>query len=156
MMVLAPATAVGQPWVLPQGQGSVGVIYHHMFVEDHLFAGSEVRQVGEIRTHVLTADIAYGLTDRWAIRAVLPYVAAKYTGGKPHKHPGSATPDDFHLLDDGTTHGAVQDLRGEVRYVWQEFPIAIAPFASRNRRWTCSMSRATASAGRRDGVPPPM
>jgi hypothetical protein len=123
------SSALAQPWVLPRGEGFVGVIYHHAFVEEHLFAGGEVRDIGQIRTHILTADVGYGLTDRWSIRALVPYVASKYTGSRPHVHVGTPAPADFHQLDDGTTHGAIQDFRGEVRYVWKEFPVAIAPFA---------------------------
>ena len=126
--ITAPGTVLAQAWVLPKGQGFVGVIYHHAFVEDHLFAGGEAQDVGQVRTQILSADIAYGLTDRWSIRALLPFVAAKYSGNRPHVYRGTP-PEDFHQLDDGTTHGAFQDFRGEVRYAFKEFPVAIAPFA---------------------------
>lgn len=128
-LLLVPSTVFAQAWVLPRGQGTVSVLYHHVFVQDHLFAGGVPRDVGQIRTHILSVDIEYGLTDRWSLRALLPYVAAKYTGQRPHEHLG-ASPPGFHQLDDGTTHGAVQDLRVEASYAAAEFPVAIAPFVA--------------------------
>lgn len=125
--LLLPVRASGQAWLLPKGEGSVSILYHHLFVEDHLFSRGERLDRGEIRSHVLTTDIEYGLTDRLSVRALLPYVASKYIGTSPHRFRGEA-PRDFHQLDDGTYNGGFQDVRVEARYGWREFPVAIAPF----------------------------
>ena len=56
----------------------------------------------------------------------LPFIASKYTGppvyfvGGVETHPGP--------LDDGTYHGAFQDLRVEVRRLFWAGPIPVAPF----------------------------
>jgi hypothetical protein len=115
--------------VLPEGQGAVSIVYHHVFVEDHLFAGGEAHDVGHIRSQVVTAEVDYGVTDRISVRALLPYVAAKYNGSSPHRHAGEQ-PEGFHILDDGTYHSGVQDVRTELRYGAREFPAAFAPFVA--------------------------
>lgn len=127
--LLFPSAARAQAWVLLKGEGAVSVIYHHVFVKDHVFSLGERFDVGHIRTQLLTADVEYGLTDRLTIRALVPYVAAKYSGDRPHVF-GATPPRDFHRLDDGTTHGAFQDVRVEARYGWREFPVAVAPFVA--------------------------
>lgn len=125
--LLLPSRAHAQPWLPPEGTGAVSVVYHHVFVQDHLFAKGERFDVGHVRSQVALADLEFGVTDRVAIRAAIPYVATAYTGTRPHLYPGTPPPD-FHRLDDGTTHAAFQDFRVEARYGMREFPVAIAPF----------------------------
>ena len=126
-VIFLPSTARAQAWVLPDGEGSVSILYHHIFVQDHVFSKGERFDVGHIRTQLLSADVEFGVTDRLSLRAVLPYVASRYTGGSGHVHRGEA-PAGFKKLDDGTYHGTIQDLRVEARYGVREFPVAIAPF----------------------------
>jgi hypothetical protein len=126
--LLLPGQATAQPWVLPEGEGSVSILYHQVFVEDHLFSRGEPLDRGEIRSHVLTTDFEYGLTDRLSVRALLPYVASKYSGESPHGFPPGEAPHGFHQLDDETYNGGFQDVRVEARYGWREFPVVIAPF----------------------------
>ncbi len=128
-VLFLPAPAFGQAWVLPEGQGAVSVVYHHVFVRDHLFAAGEPRDIGHIRSHVVTAEIDYGVRDRISVRALLPYVAAKYDGSSPHRHGGDSS-HGFHFIDDGTYHAGFQDVRAEVRYGAREFPAAFAPFVA--------------------------
>lgn len=128
-VLLFPSTTHAQAWVPPGGEGSVSILYHHLFVQDHVFARGERHDVGHIRTHLLTADVEYGVTDRLTLRALLPFVTTKYSGVNAHAHPGEA-PSGFHKLDDGSTHAAFQDLRVEARYGAREFPVAIAPFVA--------------------------
>lgn len=127
-----PASSRAQSALPAQGEGTVGVIYSHLFVQDHIFAEGDHRDVGHIRSHVILADIEYGLTDRWAVRAHLPYVTAKYSGGFPHRHVHGPQPPGFVMLDDQTYHSALQDFGAEVRYGAMEFPVAIAPFIGVN------------------------
>ena len=131
VLILLPATARAQAWVLPEGEGSVSILYHHIFVQDHVFSAGERHDVGHIRSQLLSADFEFGVTDRFSLRAVLPYVAARYTGGSAHVYRGEAPPG-FEKLDDGTYHGTIQDLRVEARYGAREFPVAIAPFIAVN------------------------
>ena len=127
--MLLPATVRAQAWALPEGEGSVSILYHHFFVEDHVFSNGERYDVGHIRSQLLSADVEFGVTDRFSLRAVLPYVASRYTGASAHVHRGEAPPG-FEKLDDGTYHATIQDLRMEARYGAWEFPVAIAPFVA--------------------------
>lgn len=128
--LLLPSTVRGQAWALPQGEGSFSVLYHHVHVVDHVFSRGERYDAGHIRSQVVTGDVEYGLTDRLSLRALLPFVATKYSGDRPHVFPPGQAPHGFHRLDDGTTHAAFQDFRVEARYGWREFPVAIAPFVA--------------------------
>ena len=128
--LLVPAAVHGQAWVVPEGQGSVAVVYHHVFVEDHFFSRGERRDVGHIRSHVVVADLEYGLTDRFTFKARLPYVAARYEGHSPHDHLPGMAPPDFERLDNEGYHSAFQDARVEARYAPAEFPVALAPYVA--------------------------
>jgi hypothetical protein len=131
VVLFLPSAARAQAWVVPEREGSVSILYHHLFVEDHVFSLGERQDVGQIRSQMLSADLEFGVTDRLSIRAVLPYVASRYTGGSPHGYRGQA-PAAFEKLDDGTYHATIQDLRVEARYGAREFPVAIAPFVAVN------------------------
>jgi hypothetical protein len=124
-MLLTPATVRAQAWVSLAGEGTVSVVYHHVFVEDHFFSKGERRDRGHVRSHTVTFDFDYGITDRLSLRVALPYVSAKYNGTAPHRH----APDDP-TIDDGSYHGGLQDVRTEARYIAREFPIAITPFVT--------------------------
>ena len=118
IVLSAPSAVCAQPWTPPQGQGSVSVLYHHIFVEDHLFAGGVPRDVGHIRSHAVSVDLDFAVTDRLAVRAVLPYVSAAFEHGREHQPDGP------------NSHSGLQDFRAEVRYSTREFPVAVAPFVT--------------------------
>jgi hypothetical protein len=62
--------------------------------------------------------VEYGLTDRIAVHASLPFMMTRYEGPIPHSD-----------YDDGTYHGAFQDFYLGVRYgVVQSPGFALAPF----------------------------
>jgi hypothetical protein len=115
-----------QPWVPPQGEGTVSLTYQNYYTLGHFDAGGRENTNGATHTKTLVAEIDYALTDNVAISVSLPFVASKYTGppeyivGGVVTHPGP--------LDDGTYHGTFQDVHVEVRRVWWAGPIAVAPF----------------------------
>ena len=123
-----PVSLHAQPWVLPQSEGSVSVLYQNIHVRDHLFSDGSRRDVGHIRTHNTLVDVDYGLTDRWSLSASLPFVAAKFHGPSRSAH----THADGRTLDNGSYHPAFQDLRVDVRYSSIEFPVAVTPFVALN------------------------
>lgn len=124
--LMVPASLQAQPWVLPQGEGSVSANYQHIAVRDHLFSGGLRRDVGHIRTHSLSIEIDYGMTDRVSLGAGLPFIRARYSGRSPHTHADGRT------VDDGSYHGGFQDLRLDARFRAMEFPVAVTPFAAFN------------------------
>ena len=77
-------------------------------------------------TQALIWHVEYGLTDKIAVHASLPYMFGRYQGANPHTFGHDLQPSD---LDDGTYHSAFQDFYFGVRYgVVQSPGLAIAPF----------------------------
>jgi hypothetical protein len=75
---------------------------------------------------VAVVEVDYAVTDTIGVTVSVPLIASKYTGppvyfvGGVETHPGP--------LDDGTYHGAFQDLRVELRRLFWAGPIPVAPF----------------------------
>jgi hypothetical protein len=111
--------ASAQAFLPNQGEGSVGVLYQNTLVNRHVFGDGSRVDAGQIKADGILVDVTYGLTDKMAISLNIPFLAAKYSGTKPHL--GS-------LVDDGQYHSGFQDLRFDLRYNLATGPIAITPF----------------------------
>jgi hypothetical protein len=115
-----------QAWTPAKGDGTISLTYQNYDVAGHYDAQGRKNNNGGTYSHVTVADIDYGLTDTIGLTVSLPFIASKYTGppvyfvGGVETHPGP--------LDDGTYHGAFQDLRLEVRRLFWAGPIPVAPF----------------------------
>jgi hypothetical protein len=107
-----------QAWLSPKGEGTLSLGYQHNYVRDHAFSGGERLDAGHIHAHAANLDVDYSLTDRLALTVGLPYIAAKYSGLKPHQLP----------IDGGTYHGTFQDFRVDLRYNISTRPVVITPF----------------------------
>jgi hypothetical protein len=100
--------------------------YQNYDVAGHYDARGRKNNNGGTQSHVAVAEVDYGITDSFGVTVNLPLVVSKYTGppvyfvGGVETHPGP--------LDDGTYHGAFQDLRVEVRRLFWAGPIPVAPF----------------------------
>jgi hypothetical protein len=124
LLLALPALASAQAWTPDAGSGAISIQYQNDFVRDHA-AGSTLVDVGHIETHEAIADFVYGVTDRIAVRFTLPYVVSKYDG--PNRHFIDGLP----VIDNGNYHGAVQDLRLDVRYaITPHRSIAVTPFVT--------------------------
>lgn len=115
-----------QAWTPGMGEGTVSVTYQNYDVAGHYDARGRKNNNGGTRSHVAVAEVDYGITDTLGVTVSLPFVASKYTGppvyfvGGVETRPGP--------LDDGTYHGAFQDLRMEARRLFWAGTIPIAPF----------------------------
>ncbi|HEY7499011.1 MAG TPA: hypothetical protein VH740_10875 [Vicinamibacterales bacterium] len=114
----AARAAEAQAWVPEQGEGSVSVLYQDLFVRNHLTADGVFQDNGHIQTNNLIMDVTYGVTDRLAVTAALPFIRTRYTGARPHPT----------VQDDGTPHSGFQDFRFGARYNLVDGPVAITPF----------------------------
>jgi hypothetical protein len=77
-------------------------------------------------THALIWYVEYGLTERIAVHASLPYMQVRYEGPIPHTTGFNGQPSN---LDDGTYHGTFQDFYVGTRFKLLESPrFALAPF----------------------------
>lgn len=117
---------VAQAWVAGKGEGTVSITYQNYDVAGHYDAQGRKNNNGGTFSHAAIVEFDYGLTDTIGILVALPFISSKYTGpsvyfvGKIETHPGP--------LDDGTYHGAFQDLRIEGRRLFWAGPVPVAPF----------------------------
>lgn len=128
-LALAPSTSA-QAWLPPAREGNVTLGYQNVMAHGHLLptGGRAAGAPGEdaVRSHALTADLEYGLTDRVALNLSLPFVGATYEGAVPHPIGVHGQPT---AIDDGTYHGAFQDFRFGVRVNVLSRRLAVTPFA---------------------------
>jgi hypothetical protein len=126
---LVGATALlARPWVPPRGECAVSVTYQNYYVTGHFDPLGNENKNGATHSKAVVMEVDYGLTDTIALTVSLPFIASKYTGPPVYfvgGHPTYPGP-----LDDGTYHGAFQDLNLEVRRMFVTGPIAVAPFAA--------------------------
>jgi hypothetical protein len=119
--------ADAQAWLPLKGEGTVTLTYQNYYITGHYDRQGKPTSNGATHAKSVIAEFQYGLTDTIAIAVSLPFVASKYTGPRPSYFVGP-----FETfpgpLDDGSYHGAFQDLRLEVRRSFFAGPVAIAPF----------------------------
>lgn len=76
--------------------------------------------------HAVIWHLEYGLSERVAVHASLPYMQVRYEGAIPHTIGFNGQPSN---LDDGTYHGAFQDFYAGVRFKAVALPrFALTPF----------------------------
>jgi len=120
-----PAPVWGQAWLPARGEGSVSLSYLGLFTSDHLLSSGETQNRGPVRQSIVTAGLLYGINDRLAISAQVPYYASKFTlaaGTVPNAHDMEST------VDDGRYHSTFQDFRAEVKYNAVRRPLMFTPF----------------------------
>jgi hypothetical protein len=117
------ADAAAQLLLPQQGEGYVSLDYSSSASDKHYLPTTRY-DFGRIDSHVVLADITYGLTDRLAVSAGLPLVVARYRGEFPHQ---KNNPD---RLDDGRWHSTWQDFRFGVSYNAMKGPLVLTPFAA--------------------------
>lgn len=135
LVLAVPSPGFGQAWTPAKGSGSVTLSFQYLEGADHLFSvditGEELgagyvgrgrrADLGEIDGRSLALRVDYGVTDRLALAARLPYVWARYTGRAPH--PGVEA-------DDGSFHSGLQDLSVELRYKALDRRVVVTPFVA--------------------------
>ena len=129
------AHASGQAFIPAPGDGTVSVSYQSIFTRGANGASGEwfpnVAQVSQLpeettNTHALIWYAEYGLAERIAVHASLPYMQVRYRGPIPHTTGFDGQPS---ALDDGTYHGTLQDFYFGTRFKAVESPrFALTPF----------------------------
>jgi hypothetical protein len=123
---VAPLRA--QPWVPPQGEGTVSLTYQNYYVIGHFDPAGKENANGATHANAMMADVDYGLSDTVGLTITLPFIATKYTGPAQYVVGGILTTPG--PLDNRKYHGAFQDVRIEMRRVCWAGPIAFAPLVS--------------------------
>ena len=131
-LVIDARPAPAQAFVPPAGEGNVTVAYQNLFARGHLDLDGK-RMAGPSGTdrtwaHAMTIEAEFGLTDRLAVSASLPYIRSKYGGSTPHLIGGSGPPQEW---DNGEYHGTFQDYHFGLRFNVMMRPFAVTAFAER-------------------------
>lgn len=137
---IVPAGARAQSaWLPADGEGSLSVIFQNLNFGGH-FDENGVKLEGAVpsRAFLGIAEVEYGLTDRLAFTARLPYVASKFTGG--HDEPVTtflreryeefrrANPDAAVTnLDTGEYYATAQDFSFTLRYNLVDRGLVVTP-----------------------------
>lgn len=120
--------ARAQASVPEEGGGSWSLAGQSIAVHDHTDYHGVPAAIGKTQTQMLFLGLDYGLTDRLAVNAGIPYVRAKYVGALPHVHGEFPGHENDPVIDDGRYHGGLQDFSLGVRYqLWSE-PVLMTPF----------------------------
>lgn len=122
------APAFGQAWVPGKDHGSMSLTYRQAKSTKLTNSDSSKVAFGEVITRALVLSADYGLTDRLAIGASLPFTSNRYTGEDPHDPRTLPFPNDQRFIDDGQFHGAWSDWSVTLRYQWLTKPFLVTPF----------------------------
>lgn len=121
--------AAAQAFVPAAGEGSVSASYQFTATSGQLGIFGRVfpdLPLDRTQTHALIWHVEYGLSDRIAVHASLPYMNVRYEGPFPHDVGLQGQPSD---IDDGTYHGSFQDFYFGTRFnVVQSPRFALTPF----------------------------
>lgn len=133
LFALAPLAARGQAMLPARGTGALTLGYQGYTVNDHLdYRGHHIK-AGTIHARTTTLQLDYGITDRLALTASLPYVQKNYSGNRPHDPVGLEEEHEHHTIDNGHYHGGWQDYYLQLRWRWLAEPIAVVPHVGYGR-----------------------
>ena len=123
--------ASAQAFIPAPGDGTISASYENVVSSGQHFvraAGSaSASGFGVTDTHALIWYAEYGLSDRIAVHATLPYIQARYNGPVRHDIGFKGLPSN---TDDGTYHGTFQDFYIGTRFKLVESSrFALTPFA---------------------------
>jgi hypothetical protein len=128
-LVGSAGTTSAQAFLPPAGEGNVTISYQNLFARGHFDLNGD-RMAGDsghdpTQGHAMVMEAEYGVSDRLAVSAALPYIRSRYQGNHPHRVMGTGPVQEW---DDGEYHGTFQDFRIGVRYNITSRPLAITPF----------------------------
>lgn len=115
---LWPGGACAQAWLPDQGSLAASIDYNDTFYKYHFLPNGVEFDAGHTRTFTTAFGVAYSPTDRLSFVATLPYVSAEYHGNFPHPT----------IVDDGSYHGTLTDLRVEAHVQLLDGAFALAPY----------------------------
>lgn len=117
-----------------RGTGSVGISLQRVDASIRVSVpasqGGGFRETGEVSLRSATVEFDYGLTDRLALSASLPFRSNRYTGSTPHNPALLDFDHGERLQDDGRYHSNFADWGVGLRYLWRTGPVAITPFVA--------------------------
>ena len=123
--------ASAQAFIPAPGEGTISVSYQNTRTHGQLdMYGTQLAEPGGPREgtdgHALLWYVEYGLSDRIAVHASLPFSRTKYQGCCAHPVGVDGQPSS---LDDGTYHGTLQDFYFGTRFkLLASARLAVTPF----------------------------
>lgn len=129
--IVVARPAAGQAFIPAAGDGTVSASYQLVRTEGQIDNyGQELSRDPSsdfTQAHSLVWYFEYGLSNRFAVHASLPFMATRYQGPNPHPIGIKGQPSN---ADDGRYHGSFQDLYVGTRFRFIESPrFALTPFA---------------------------
>jgi hypothetical protein len=123
-LLVVPTAGYAQAWLPPKGEGTLAVAFQRVNANGHFLEdGSELPGYATRASNGVFV-LSYGITDRLAATLTAPFVNVRYLGpDEPLNLPDN-------VLDDGGYHGALTDLRLELRYGLLQRSLAVAPFVA--------------------------
>jgi hypothetical protein len=126
----AAATVQAQPWVPGAGHGAVSVTYVQSVSTQLTSADGSREDFGSVIDRRLQLRFDYGLGERWALTASLPYQRNRYTGDDPHDPSQFPFPPGQSYIDDGRYHGGWSDASLALRFQWLRGRVLVTPFVA--------------------------
>ena len=117
-LVFISPSLLAQAWLFPKGGGTVTLSYQNLFIREHVDGNGKPFDLGHIISNVISVDTDYSITDKFAIKVGVPYVASRYYGAYPHQL----------SLDDGKYHSTLQDVTLHFRYNLTNRAVVLTPF----------------------------
>lgn len=128
--LLACGPAWAGAWTPEARSGSATIAYQYSHVHFHLTPTGEKVSVGTIDTQSVYLQLNYGITDRLAIYLGLPWVNKRYIGPGPHRIADAYGHIHVTEEDDGSYHGALQDVTLGMQYGFDLGRWSVTPFAA--------------------------
>ena len=142
LQLAVPARAVAQSAWLPfAGEGSLSLTFQSLDYGGHYDeTGAKAESIGEIQSYYGIVQFEYGLTDRLAVNARLPYIASRYTGSPDepllvfildkYEEYRRTNPQAGLSVDTGDYYGTFQDFLFTLRYNLLERGLTVTPVIS--------------------------
>src|SRR5262249_8563847 len=109
------------------GGGWVGLSYNYVHMQYHLDPDGRKIDIGSMNSQRVDLNAEYGITDRLAVYAGVPYVQSQYTGSHPHTIITPAGVVHVSQTDDGSYHGSFQDVTIATKYAFSAGGWAVTP-----------------------------
>ena len=130
-MATAQAQTQTSVWVPGKGHGAVTFSVGEVVADQAAVPpalGGGLTHFGEVTLRGALLEFDYGITDRLAFNALLPYKSNRYVGDRPHDPRQLLDGHGEPFLDDGSYHSGWADWGVGLRYLWLTEPVAITPF----------------------------
>lgn len=121
------ATTHAQVAVPDKGHGSFTTDYQEVLVEERTDNLGNKEALGKVNYRTVHLNLDYGIVDRWAVSASIPFGSNRGTG-TDHDPRIFPDPHGQHLIDDGRYHAGWKDWNVGVRYQWLTAPVLVTPY----------------------------